>query len=94
MQANYPEVLRQLNKDSRHRPSTVTQAMMECPIESVDPPLPLPVPAAAKQDPFVTKTNHNHQKIREPEAVVYELIFLDGTTEQEMEDYILEQFDP
>lgn len=88
LKANHADVLRQLNKDTRHRPSTVTQAMMECPLESVDPPLPSSVPAATS----VPKKN-NHLKKRppqaEPEVVIYEVTFPDWATDQDMEDYIL-----
>ena len=39
-QGNHTEVMRLLNNDPRHQISTVTEAMLECPLESVDPPLP------------------------------------------------------
>jgi len=40
LKGNHTEVMRLLNNDPRHQISTVTEAMLECPLESVDPPLP------------------------------------------------------
>ena len=61
--------------------------MMECPLESVDPPLPVPTAASVPK-------RSNHLKKRpspaaEPEVVIYEVTFPDWATDQDMEDYIL-----
>jgi len=41
LKGNHADVMKHLNKDKRHRPATATEAMMECPLESVDQPPPV-----------------------------------------------------
>jgi len=108
LKANHTDVLKHLNKDSRHRVSTVTEAMMECPLESVEPvQLPMPVPAKPADNTTGFGQIFSHIKSTVPtsfffgdksadsdvvEQEIHEVIFPESASEEEMADYLAIEF--